>query len=247
MRRASIITALLLLASASALAQESLKARIARIERDFGVSFVYASSLPLESRQAAGSGDGRDLAGVLKESFEGTGISYEVRRKNVILKPAAVKAVRKHTVCGHITDAADGETLIGAAVVSYGNGGSPVGTVTNNYGFYSITLPEGDISLKYNLLGYGSEKREFTLARDTVVNIALEPTRDSIATAVITSPNDWRRYPCPNLRQIDSIYKAGIDTAGYIESMMKDWHYSIEELSVLSERKYLISAFWKAG
>ena len=40
-----ILILLLILFSAPAFSQESLKARMDRIEKDFGVSFVYASSL----------------------------------------------------------------------------------------------------------------------------------------------------------------------------------------------------------
>ncbi|HAY18748.1 MAG TPA: hypothetical protein DCY24_06080, partial [Rikenellaceae bacterium] len=54
------------------------------------------------------------------------------------------------TVSGHITDKASGETLIGAGVLSEGTGAA-----TNNYGFYTLTLPQGrQVTLKYSYVGY---------------------------------------------------------------------------------------------
>ena len=44
-----------------------------------------------------------------------------------------------HTVSGYITDAAAEETMIGATLYDHTSGN---GTVTNAYGYYSLTLPE---------------------------------------------------------------------------------------------------------
>ena len=44
------------------------------------------------------------------------------------------------TVSGYITDAKTGETLISAGVVA-----NNTGAVTNPYGFYTLTLPKGQI------------------------------------------------------------------------------------------------------
>ena len=48
------------------------------------------------------------------------------------------------------------------------------GTSTNQYGFYSLTLPAGNVELVYSYVGYNAQTCSFGLSRDTVVNIALE-------------------------------------------------------------------------
>ena len=83
----------------------------------------------------------------------------------------AIPSMAQHyTVSGYITDAAAEETMIGATLYDHVSGG---GTVTNAYGYYSLTLPQGAVTLKASYVGYAPQTLQFTLTRDTVVNIAL--------------------------------------------------------------------------
>src|SRR4051794_36569600 len=60
-------------------------------------------------------------------------------------------AQQKYTISGKVKDAANGEDMIGAVIfVKEINNG----VVTNEYGFYSITLPEGKYTVKISYLGY---------------------------------------------------------------------------------------------
>ena len=77
-----------------------------------------------------------------------------------------------YTISGYVTDAAAEETMIGATLYDHGNGN---GTVTNTYGFYSLTLPAGKVELTASYVGYTPLTKHFALTRDTVVNMALHP------------------------------------------------------------------------
>ena len=48
------------------------------------------------------------------------------------------------------------------------------GTISNNYGFYSITLPARKIRIHYSYVGYKGITMEFLLNKDTLINITLE-------------------------------------------------------------------------
>jgi hypothetical protein len=76
-----------------------------------------------------------------------------------------------YTVSGFIEDFETGEKLINANIYS-----SEIqkGTISNNYGFYSITLPARKIRIHYSYVGYKGITREFLLNKDTLINIALE-------------------------------------------------------------------------
>lgn len=184
MRRSFI--AMLLMMSISASAQESLRARMERIENDFGVSFVYASTLPVDSMQAAGTGYGNELVTVLDSTFAGTGIRYEVRRRNVILSKEKTGRVTRRTVCGYITDIDDGETLIGAAVFAKREGAVSVGTVTNEYGFYTLTLEEGEYLLETSYLGYSAQRMNVDMTEDRNVSFSMVPDAVIEASAIIS-------------------------------------------------------------
>ena len=88
----------------------------------------------------------------------------------LLLAPPAL-AQRKVTISGHITDTDSGETLIGAGILE---GKSRTGAVTNNYGYYTLTLPAGEYDFQYSFVGYGDEVMHVGLQRDTVVNVALK-------------------------------------------------------------------------
>ncbi|TAH21596.1 MAG: TonB-dependent receptor [Cytophagales bacterium] len=62
------------------------------------------------------------------------------------------KNTEKYTVSGNIKDLSNGEGLIGATISVKGI--SNVGTTTNSYGFFSLTLPKGTYSLVVSYIGY---------------------------------------------------------------------------------------------
>lgn len=78
---------------------------------------------------------------------------------------------KKFTISGYMTDNQSTESLIGATVYNKVN---LAGTSTNQYGFYSLTLPAGKVELAYSYVGYNTQTVSFQLHRDTVINISLE-------------------------------------------------------------------------
>lgn len=87
-----------------------------------------------------------------------------------ILIIAAATNAQNYTISGYITDEADGETLIGASVFDRI---TKTGNAANNFGYYSLTLPKGDVSLEYSFVGYSSQQHHFSLQKDTVINVKL--------------------------------------------------------------------------
>jgi hypothetical protein len=77
---------------------------------------------------------------------------------------------QKFTVSGTVKDASTGENLIGASIYNAKNG---AGTTSNNYGFFSITLPKDSVKLKISFVGYGSLLIHFLLLKDTTITIPL--------------------------------------------------------------------------
>jgi outer membrane cobalamin receptor len=98
---------------------------------------------------------------------------------------SAVEAVaQKYTVSGYLTDAASGESLISAALVDRISG---QGTVSNNYGFYTLTLPAGEVSLEFSYTGYETVVKEFRLMRDTVIHVGLQFAPEMLTGASVTA------------------------------------------------------------
>ena len=69
----------------------------------------------------------------------------------LLLFSTAAIAQTNYTLSGTITDKSNGETLFGASVFFKG---TTIGVITNEYGFYSLTAPEGNYTLIISYMGY---------------------------------------------------------------------------------------------
>lgn len=90
----------------------------------------------------------------------------------------------KFTVSGYFSDAASGEQLIGVNVYDENSG---LGTSANAYGFYSLTLPAGELNLRITFVGYSAQGIRFTLAEDTVLNMSLAVDAVEFQEVVVTA------------------------------------------------------------
>ena len=89
---------------------------------------------------------------------------------------------QEYTISGVVTDLNTGETLIGVNVLI------PelrAGVITNAYGFYSITLPQGAHELIYSTLGYTIERRSIVLNASMVIDVALGENAEELDEVVI--------------------------------------------------------------
>ena len=85
--------------------------------------------------------------------------------------PLFLSAQSTFTLNGYVEDAASKEKLISAIIYDVG---SKQGVVTNNYGFYSLTLPRGAKTLSISFVGYETQELKFDLRKDSVINFQLK-------------------------------------------------------------------------
>ena len=89
----------------------------------------------------------------------------------------------RFTLNGYITDSESGESLIGATV--YINQISS-GTITNPYGFYSITLDEGKYDIDFRYIGYQTLSREIELSSNLKIDIELLSSDIQLESVVVS-------------------------------------------------------------
>ena len=82
----------------------------------------------------------------------------------------AQQSRRTHTISGYVTDAKSQETLLGASIY---DALTMKGTVTNNFGYYTLRLPEGQVDFRASFVGFDPYASLFELNKDTVINIPL--------------------------------------------------------------------------
>ncbi|MCW5908284.1 MAG: TonB-dependent receptor [Chitinophagales bacterium] len=97
-------------------------------------------------------------------------------------------AQKNFTVSGTIRDAKTGEELIGATVLLKDTTG--IGTVTNAYGFYSLTLPLSAKQLVFRYIGFDEKVVMLDSAKNQTINISLSPASQNLKEVEITAKKE---------------------------------------------------------
>ena len=101
----------------------------------------------------------------------------------IFFLPIISFAQERHTLNGYVADSESGESLIGATV--YINE-IKAGTITNPYGFYSITLEEGIYNIDFRYVGYSSISKEINLNSNQKMNIELQSLDIELKNVVVS-------------------------------------------------------------
>jgi hypothetical protein len=89
----------------------------------------------------------------------------------------SVQAQNKYTVSGRVKDQKTGEELIGVMVKV---NGQSIGTVTNSYGFFSLTLLEGKYKISFSYIGYKTLLVEVDLKTDVVLRPEMSDDKNEL-------------------------------------------------------------------
>lgn len=92
----------------------------------------------------------------------------------------------KFTLSGVISDANSNETLIGVSIFIPETKSS---AITNEYGFYSITIPKGEYTILINYLGFQSVEEPISLSENTKKNFSLSEESKKLDEIVVSSKN----------------------------------------------------------
>ena len=95
---------------------------------------------------------------------------------------AILSAQEKFTLSGTISEASSNETLIGVNIIFPE---LQTGTVTNEYGFYSITIPEGTYAILISYVGFKDIRTTITLDKNISKNFSLEETSETLDEIII--------------------------------------------------------------
>ncbi|MBE9518347.1 MAG: carboxypeptidase-like regulatory domain-containing protein, partial [Bacteroidetes bacterium] len=166
--------------------QVPMKEVLGQIEEQSGLSFSYNSRLIDPEEELSIHVDQVSLEEALSILFKGQRISFEVVEQQVVLKRARGRKVKeeavelkdstvvvevKFTLSGFVKDSRTGEVLIGATITK---AGGAVGTITNSYGFYSLTLQREVEELICTYVGYQKDIRAIHSPENQSVHFSME-------------------------------------------------------------------------
>jgi hypothetical protein len=105
-----------------------------------------------------------------------------------LLISKSIILAQSYTISGYITDKNTGETLVG--VIAYVKNDLKIGRTSNEYGFYSLSMPVGKYELVFSNIGHEKKTITVTLKKDITLNIALEETSINLQEVFVRGIKD---------------------------------------------------------
>jgi hypothetical protein len=219
-----ITIALLLLVQSQAAAQnplekklsislkdEQLKHALDKITVASGVKFTYSEQVAKSNIGITVTATNKSLNEVLAAAFTNQPLQFSVLDNEIFIRfdpsktkkaeagPAAnpVQVAGKFTISGTITSQSTGETQIAANIRI---AGTAQVTTSNEYGFYSLTLPKGSYMVEVKVIGMKPYQTTITLDKNTSLHIVLEEEQHLLETVnVATSSSSRRNIQSPQM------------------------------------------------
>jgi hypothetical protein len=149
----------------------TLDVALRMLEQQSKVALSYENTrvrnIPVKARHYTDA----PLETILKEVLEETKMTFLRKNGNILIVP---RPRQPGTLSGYVEDLASGERLVG---VSLAVPEFQAGTTTNNYGFFSITIPADSIRIRLSYIGYERVDTMILLDADTRLNFKLAPDR----------------------------------------------------------------------
>ena len=135
-----------------------------------GITLNYSSGVLDLSRKVDLRKESAPLGELLEQILHHLPVRIVEQEGKIFLLPTR-PVKKKFTISGFITDRKSGERLIGASIYLPDK---KLGTTSNVYGFYSITLEEDSLNFQVTYSGYSPFNALVQLTRDLDVNIEME-------------------------------------------------------------------------
>lgn len=205
------------------LKQASVEEFLKAVGKAGDILFSYSPSILPGSYQVTLDARNRSVRSILDEVLHAAGITWTVIENQVVLtrrpevKPAgtatsATARQRKLTLAGTVREQGNGEVLIGAHVRIQG---TQAGTVTNAYGYYSLTLPEGDYTMAVSYLGFTGVLREVSLQKDTTLDVDMAETTTEMKEVEIVAGENGSITPSGSLNEVRFTSRELADMPGF--------------------------------
>ncbi len=121
------------------------------------------------------------VGSALSALLTNTGISWKVSGNRILLFRDRSQTF---TISGYIRDASSGERLIAATIYAPEY---KIGATSNEYGYFSLTLPMGTVNLQYNYVGYQALLETVEMRNDVQKDIRLVPSI-TMKEIIVTPP-----------------------------------------------------------
>ena len=128
---------------------------------------------------------------------------------------------QNYTISGYILDKSSDEAIIGSNIII---SELSSGTISNTYGFYSITVPAGEYIFNYSILGYSEQNKKINIQQNQTINIFLEQSFEELdeVTVTIDSEKIDIDKPVISLNKLSG-QALHAKTLGFVHPKTKKW------------------------
>ena len=197
-----LLIGLCFLGSQTAVAQETgkrvtldlqavtMKAFVGELQRQTGYAFFYKEDVAALVEPVTVSVENADLSAVLEEVLGKKGCTFTFEGETVVIRKRVESQgqVEERKVIGVVKDE-HGQPLPGVAVVLKG---TTVGTATDMDGNYALSLPKGNYTLVFSMLGM--KAREEQVGDRTEINVVMQEEAaemdEVVVTGIFTKPKE---------------------------------------------------------
>lgn len=146
---------------------------------DISVSFqsrVFSANQKVSFQQT-----NKTVKSLLTTCLKETEIGFKWDNNRIVLyqKPPPI-----YTISGFLEDSLSGERLVAANVYDYISG---KGTTTNEYGFYSLSIPRGKAALGFSYLGFNPKTYQINIQKNLHFNVPLKAAITLAEVVVVDS------------------------------------------------------------
>ena len=103
---------------------------------------------------------------------------------------------QSYILSGTLTATDTQETLLGVTIYAEG---TSLGTVSNNYGVYSLTLPAGVYQIIYQNIGFETKRTQINLNQNRVLDVTLAVQSEKLDEVVVTDNIERIRMRSPEM------------------------------------------------
>lgn len=165
----------------------TLKEALDLLREKAAISVAYNNNLEALNYKITKTYADKSIDHILNDMLAGKDLWYKLIGDKITIY-ATKNRKNMVTISGYVYDEETGEILIACSVYDKA---SFIGTSTNNFGFYSLTLPReiGDKTIFFSYMGFETQVIK-TDAVDTILNIRLPSTQNNLDEVVISGKRE---------------------------------------------------------
>ncbi len=161
-----------------------VKNALRQLSLESKINIAFSSDFFNKKKRVSVNVKNETVENILAKVLDDSNVKYEAIDQQIIVTSTKPKEKKLYTISGYVEDETSGERLISVTIYSPNH---REGTTTNEYGFYSITLPEGETELSVRYIGCDEVNEKIMLEGDLRKSISLKPSLELSEVVVLAN------------------------------------------------------------